>query len=73
MTGGEGRTPLVDALETVVKANPQHTLEQWLHDAEQQLPVTAKGLYSSLKEEDVQLPMLLDFNKKEKITTIAAQ
>jgi hypothetical protein len=62
--GGEGRTLLVDALETVEKANPQNTLEQWLQATEQQLPITAKRLYPTLRQEDAQTPVLLDFAKK---------
>ncbi len=73
VTGGEGRTLLVDALETVAKANPQQTLEQWLEGTEQQLPITAKRLYPALKEEDVQLPVLLDFTKNTKGTMGAAR
>jgi WD40 repeat protein len=69
VTGGAGRTLLVDAVETAAKANPQHTLEQWLYDTEQQLPITVRKLYPTLKEEDVQLPVLLDFAKKTNITT----
>ena len=73
VSGGEGRTLLVDALETVAKSNPQHTLEQWLRDAKQQLPVTARQLYPTLKEETAQLPVLLDFTKKTRGTATAAQ
>ena len=72
VTGGEGKTLLVDALESVAKANPEHALQEWLHDAEQQLPVTAKQLYPSFNEKEVQLPMLLDFARKGNIATIAA-
>lgn len=72
VTGGEGRTLLVDALESVAKANPAHTLEEWLHDAEQQLPVTAQQLYPALKEDEVQVPMLLDFVRKENIASAVA-
>jgi WD40 repeat protein len=61
VSGGGGRTLLVDALKTVAQMNPQHTVQQWLHDAQQQLPMTAKHLYPTLKEEEVPLPVLLDF------------
>jgi WD40 repeat protein len=70
VTGGEGRTLLVDALETVAKTNPQHTLQQWLHDTEQQLPLTARQLYPAIKTDDVQLPVLLDFAKKSRNPTL---
>jgi len=73
VTGGEGRTLLEDALEAVAQANPQATVQQWLHDAEQQLPVIAKQLYPALKEEDVQLPVLLDFARKTNVTLLDAQ
>jgi WD40 repeat protein len=61
VSGGEGRTLLVDALEEAAGANPQPTLGQWLRKAEQQLPIIAKRLYPTLKEEQIQLPVLLDF------------
>jgi hypothetical protein len=64
ITGGEGRTLLVDALETVARANPDHTLEQWLQGTEQQVPVIARVLYPAIKIEAVQRPLLLDFKKR---------
>jgi hypothetical protein len=67
VSGGEGRTLLVDALETVAKTNPQNTLEQWLQDTEQQLPTTAKRLYPTLRDNEVQLPVLLDFATRRTI------
>jgi WD40 repeat protein/tetratricopeptide (TPR) repeat protein len=73
VSGGEGHTLLVDALENVATGNPQETLEQWLQGTEQQLPITAKRLYPALKEESVQLPLLLDFAKKTNVTTSSAQ
>jgi hypothetical protein len=73
VTGGEGRTLLVDALETVAKENPQQSLAQWLHGIEEQLPRTAKRLYPRLKEEDAQLPVLLDFTQKPNTTLAASQ
>jgi WD40 repeat protein len=66
VSGGEGRTLLVDALEDIAKGNPQQTLEQWLQGTEQQLPQVAKQLYPALKEDDVQIPLLLDFAQKMK-------
>jgi len=73
VTGGEGRTLLVDALEAVAQGNPKQTFEQWLQGTEQQLPKLAKQLYPTLKEEEVQLPLLLDFAKKTKRTNMAAR
>jgi hypothetical protein len=73
VTGGEGRTLLVDALEKAAEANPQHKLEQWLHDAEQQLPIIAKKLYPSLNDDSVQTPVLLDFARKPNTTLAAVQ
>lgn len=64
ISGGEGRTLLVDALEAVAKQNPQQSVEQWLHGVEEKLPQTFKQMYPGLKDEDVQLPVLLDFAKK---------
>jgi hypothetical protein len=63
----------VDALETVAKENPQQSLAQWLHGIEEQLPRTAKRLYPRLKEEDAQLPVLLDFTQKPNTTLAASQ
>ena len=68
VTGGEGKTLLVDALGTVAEKNPQQSLPEWLHGVEEQLPRTAKQLYPGLKEEDAQLPVLLDFIKKQNTT-----
>jgi WD40 repeat protein len=73
VSGGEGRTLLVDALEDIAKGNPQQTLEQWLQGTEQQLPIAAKQLYPALRKEDVQLPVLLDFSKKARGSTSATQ
>jgi WD40 repeat protein len=73
VSGGEGRTLLVDALETVAATNPQHTLDEWLHDTEHQLPVIARQLYPSMKDENLQLPVLLDFARKTNIATAAVQ
>jgi WD40 repeat protein len=67
VSGGEGRTLLVDALETVAQANPQNTLEQWLQKTEEQLPVTAEQLYPNLKHDDLQLPVLLDFARNDMV------
>jgi WD40 repeat protein len=73
VTGGEGRTLLVDALETVAREYPEHSFGQWLHDTEEQLPITAKELYPTLKEHDIQLPLLLDFGKVTNSNTNASQ
>jgi hypothetical protein len=64
VTGGEGRTLLVDTFETVIQANPRAGLEGWLRDTEQQLPTTVKNLYPQLNDETVQRPVLLDFAPK---------
>ena len=50
VTGGEGRTLLVEALETVAQQNPGQKLGQWLHGVKEQLPRTAQQLYPRLKE-----------------------
>jgi hypothetical protein len=54
----------VDALEAVGEAAPEATLQQWLHETQRQLPLTAKQLYPALRDEDIQVPLLLDFAKK---------
>jgi hypothetical protein len=60
--GGEGRTLLVEALDS--PDSPIKGLPEWLSGAERQLPITIKQRYPDLKEEDVQLPELLDFAQK---------
>jgi hypothetical protein len=65
VTGGEGRTLLVDALDTVANADPSAPLGKWLYDIRQQLPITSKQIYPYLKKTDIQLPVLLDFTAKE--------
>jgi WD40 repeat protein len=61
ITGGEGRTLLVDALETVARQNPQDSLARWLRAVEAEVPRTFQRLYPQLKEEEAQVPVLLDF------------
>lgn len=61
MSGGEGKTLLIEALEAVATSNPQQTLQQWLTNVEQQFPLIAKQLYPALRDEDDQMPLLLDF------------
>ena len=68
VSGGEGRTLLVDALETIGNNNSKQSLRQLLHAVEEQLPRTAQQLYPNLKQEDVQSPVLLDFTKKPNAT-----
>ena len=63
VTGGEGRTLLVDALEEVANAKPQDSLQKWLHDIEETVPTLARKLYPALKAQEVQVPLLLDFAK----------
>jgi WD40 repeat protein len=64
VSGGEGRTLLVDALDTVAQANPKQSLVRWLQETERQLPKLAKSLYPQLADENVQHPSLLDFSKE---------
>lgn len=61
ITGGEGRTLLMEALETVARTKPLQTLGEWLKGAELQLPITMKQLYPEVREDNLQLPLLLDF------------
>jgi hypothetical protein len=63
VTGGEGRTLLVDTLEIVANKIPQGDLPQWIRRVEGELPRTAKQLYPRMNEEAVQQPVLLDFVK----------
>jgi hypothetical protein len=65
ITGGEGRTLLVDALEkTAAGDSSKPDVGRWLRDTEQQLPVIARQLYPALKEGEIQLPVLLDFARR---------
>jgi hypothetical protein len=65
ITGGEGRTLLVDALEKAAATErSKPDVGQWLHDTEEQLPVIARQLYPALKEDEIQLPVLLDFARR---------
>ena len=58
---GEGRTLLVEALETVAQANPNQSLVEWLKGTERELPIRMRQLYPRINEGDVQRPELLDF------------
>jgi WD40 repeat protein len=64
--GGEGRTLLVEALDTVAQANPSQRLAEWLKGTERQLPIRMRELYPQINEADVQLPALLDFVRAAK-------
>ena len=59
--GGEGRTLLAEALETVARANPEWSVAEWLKGAEQELPLRMKQLFPQIKDTEIQLPELLDF------------
>ena len=61
MPGGEGRTLLVDALDSVARDNPTQPLARWLKGVEQQLPVRMSKLYPHSTPDDLQSPVLLDF------------
>jgi hypothetical protein len=63
VTAGKARTILVTVLTSVADDHPQQTLEQWLQGAEATLPSVAKELFPAVKQDDVQLPLLLDFAK----------
>jgi WD40 repeat protein len=73
VTGGEGRTLLVEALDTAAQANPKQSLERWLHESEQQLPKLAKSLYPQLADQNLQHPSLLDFSSKGNTATVLGQ
>ena len=63
VTAGKARTILVTVLTSVAHDHPQQTLEQWLQGAEATLPSVAKELFPAVRQDDVQLPLLLDFAK----------
>ena len=64
MTAGNGRTLLIDALETAAETNPESSLVGWIHEAERELPKIARQLYPAMKETEVQIPLLLDFSRE---------
>jgi hypothetical protein len=64
VTAGQARTILVDVLKSVASDHSQHTLRQWLQETETALPSVTAKLYPALGEDDIQLPLLLDFAKK---------
>jgi len=55
-----GRTLLVDALENLAKANPNETLTVVRRDGTTN-PLDGSETLSTLTDEDVQTPLLLDF------------
>lgn len=62
----EGRTLLVETLQALAKANTEETIVDWLHEAQQRLPEIAMKLYPNLKQNDLQVPLLLDFSRETK-------
>jgi WD40 repeat protein len=54
-------TLLVEALRTADQGRPDQSIDQWLRATESQLPQRAQELYPELKEDDLQLPELMDF------------
>ncbi|HEY1984085.1 MAG TPA: WD40 repeat domain-containing protein [Terracidiphilus sp.] len=68
--GGEGQTLLEAALETVASANPQSTLAQWMKGTEQELPRIMKRLYPEMAEDTMQLPELLDFSSRRRVSAV---
>jgi hypothetical protein len=73
VSAGKARTILVTALTSVAYDNPQQTLEQWLQGVEATLPLVAKRLYPAVKQDDVQIPLLLDFVKHNSNPGVAQQ
>jgi len=67
--GGDGQTLLVVALETMAAANPKWTLAELMKGTEQELPRVMKRLYPEMRENEVQLPELLDFSGRKPLST----
>ena len=72
VTAGKGLTFLVEALETAAKGEPDKSLIEWLYQTEQQLPLLITQLYPTIKEVDIQIPLLLDFSNETKQAALAA-
>jgi len=60
------RSLLVDTLQALAKANPDESIVDWVHEAQQRLPEIARTLYPELREDDIQVPFLLDFSRETK-------
>jgi hypothetical protein len=63
-SGGTGQTLLIDALETANEVNPEGSIMEWIHTAEEELPKRTKEVYPALKEYEMQVPLLLDFSQE---------
>lgn len=58
-------TLLSSALIWLSATNPWQSLEEWLKDAERVVREQYRKLYPGVKEEDIQLPVLLDFANRQ--------
>ena len=61
---GTGRSLLADALTKSPLATPKQAMMVWLNGAVQLVPEQYKALYPEVREGDAQLPLLLDFTRK---------
>jgi WD40 repeat protein len=61
---GKGSTLLVQSLETMAKTRPEETLGNWLRAVREQLPVLMSRLYPNLTEDEIQIPLLMDFAER---------
>jgi hypothetical protein len=58
------RTLLSDALISGLTVNPGLSLTEWLREAEKRVPQKYKEVFPEISEEDVQVPVLLNFSRK---------
>jgi hypothetical protein len=63
---------LVEALQTASQGRQDQRIADWLKATERVLPQKAKLLYPGFKEDDLQLPELMDFAPKKTTPTATA-
>lgn len=64
MRQGNGRSLLANAIVSSLAANLQLTLDGALKETEKRVPEQFKLLFPDAKQDDVQLPVLLDFTRR---------
>jgi WD40 repeat protein len=68
-----GHTLLVEALKTASQGRQDQSIAEWFRATEHVLPQKVQLLYPELKENDLQLPELMDFASKKTIPKLTAQ
>ena len=72
ITGNQGKTLMVDTLQKVAKTSPQHTLEEWLADTEEELSLAEERLYPLPNDDYALTPLLFDCRKDANRVTLVA-